>query len=331
MKVTIIGKHGHYSDAVQSAKRSKDIFLCAIAPGVQDEDMSDVYCLIEDELGQSPEMFGSWEAMIEKTKPDVCVVNTEYYMNGPISASLLRRGVHVYAEKPGATSLEQLDELIAAYRSGKASYLSMLNYYYSPEYQKAYEIIESGAIGKVRLISAQKSYKLGERPAFYSDIDRYGGTIPWVGVHPVQWAYQMSGKAGFISAYAISDNSYNKGNGTMDMTAIMSFKMAGDVLCTANLDYLRPGCASSHGDDRLRVAGTEGVLEITGGEVQIISPGYSGVVDVAGTEAGMFDAYVGMLSGSPARFDAEDCFVIARAALCAQQSAATGMIVDVAS
>ena len=28
-----------------------------------------------------------------------------------------------------------------------------------------------------------------------------------------------------------------------------------------HLDYLRPATASSHGDDRLRLAGTEGVLE----------------------------------------------------------------------
>ena len=38
-----------------------------------------------------------------------------------------------------------------------------------------------------------------------------------------------------------------------------------------NLDYYRPAGAPSHGDDRIRLAGTEGVLEVSGGKVTLIT------------------------------------------------------------
>ena len=36
-----------------------------------------------------------------------------------------------------------------------------------------------------------------------------------------------------------------------------------------NLDYLRPETAPTHGDDRLRIAGSEGVLEVRGNEGRV--------------------------------------------------------------
>ena len=42
---------------------------------------------------------------------------------------------------------------------------------------------------------------------------------------------------------------------------------------TANLrmDYLRPEAAPTHGDDRLRVAGTKGVIEYLGGSLNLVT------------------------------------------------------------
>ncbi|MDA0711940.1 MAG: gfo/Idh/MocA family oxidoreductase, partial [bacterium] len=42
---------------------------------------------------------------------------------------------------------------------------------------------------------------------------------------------------------------------------LFQFKNGGTAVIT--LDYLRPSTATTHGDDRLRIAGTEGVIEVT--------------------------------------------------------------------
>jgi hypothetical protein len=39
------------------------------------------------------------------------------------------------------------------------------------------------------------------------------------------------------------------------------FRLANGGTATCHLDFLRPESAHTHGDDRLRIAGSEGVLE----------------------------------------------------------------------
>jgi len=329
MRVALIGKHGHYYSAIQEAKDDKRLVFCGVAPGVPGEDMSEISRMTEDELGQSIRLFDTWGEMVESAKPDICIVNTEFYMNAEISAKLLRQGIHVFAEKPSAINLAQLDDLVDAYAEGKAEYMSMFTYYYSPAYEKVHSLIKDGAIGRVRLINAQKSYRLGERPKFFGDLNKFGGTIPWVGSHAAQWAYQMSQSAEFISAYAMSNNADNYGNGSLDMCAVMQFEMSDGILFTANIDYLRPACAPSHGDDRLRVVGTGGIVEIIGGDINIISPGLSGAISPDKPDTQIFKEFMRMTGGSPARFSAKDCFKITRAVLCAQLSAVTGEVVRI--
>ena len=40
---------------------------------------------------------------------------------------------------------------------------------------------------------------------------------------------------------------------------------------SVRLDYCRPQTAATHGDDRIRLAGTEGVIEVINGEVKVIT------------------------------------------------------------
>ena len=61
------------------------------------------------------------------------------------------------------------------------------------------------------------------------------------------------------------------------MTALCHFTMEDDVFASASIDYLRPDTAPSHGDDRIRVAGTEGVVEVRNGDVHLMSAGVEGV------------------------------------------------------
>jgi predicted dehydrogenase len=65
------------------------------------------------------------------------------------------------------------------------------------------ESIKQGSIGKVRLMNSQKSYKLGSRSEFYKHRQTYGGTIPWVGSHAIDWMYWLSGRDLLVSMLLI--------------------------------------------------------------------------------------------------------------------------------
>jgi predicted dehydrogenase len=110
-------------------------------------------------------------------------------------------------------------------------------------------------------VDARKSYKLGARPAYYHDRSTYGGTIPWVGSHAIDWVMHLVG-ARFRSVYAAHSAAFNGGNGTMERSAVCQFTLEEDVFASASVDVFRPAAAPTHGDDWARVVGTAGTMEV---------------------------------------------------------------------
>jgi hypothetical protein len=51
------------------------------------------------------------------------------------------------------------------------------------------------------------------------------------------------------------------------------FELSGGGTALVHADFLRPAAAATHGDDRLRIAGSEGVVEVMGGRCRLITNG----------------------------------------------------------
>ena len=132
---------------------------------------------------------------------------------------------------------------------------------YDPAFYMGAKLVKSGAVGDVRLITAQKSYKYGTRPEWYQDPDLYGGAIPWVGIHAIDWIYHFTGKR-FLSVATQKAG---------EMAAICQFSLEGGTIGAMNLDFYRPQGAATHGDDRVRCVGTAGILEVQGGKLTLIT------------------------------------------------------------
>lgn len=96
------------------------------------------------------------------------------------------------------------------------------------------------------------------------------------------------------------------------------------MIAAANLDYLRPPTAPTHGDDRVRVAGTEGVVEVSEDGYVVINR--DGVNAFAPQEAPRL-AY-DFLEGRE-ELGREEAFMLTRVALCARDAADTGRRVEI--
>ena len=324
MRIVFIGSQGgHYNSVFTAAAADPSLELLAYAPGSPEEtDLSSIEANFK-RVGKCGKRYDNWQEMVKAEKPDMAIVAPIFCYQAPISIELLKRGINVYSEKTGATTIEQLDELEKAYNESSAEYRTMLTFYYDPAFKKVHDLIKDGAIGEPRLISAQKSYRFGaSRPEFYKDVKLYGGTIPWVGIHAITWIHWMSGQR-ITSAYARASQKANHGYGDLDMSCTVSFKLTNEVLANVNIDFLNAG--PSHGDDRIRIAGTKGVIETLHNKVFLSTDEFSGEIEFEHKDENIFAAYVKALSGTPARFDARDCFIIARAALMAQKSSEEGV------
>ncbi len=312
-RVGIIGACGHYGTALNA-----NTSLIGAASGGREDDNARA---LAD--GRGIPYFEDWRALLKRV--DAVVVNTVFSDNAAIAAEALGRGVAVYCDKPAATTMEDLWKVEAAAKNSAAPYFSMLTMRFDPWFYTAKRLCDAGAIGKSRLVTGQKSYRLGSRPAFYADRALYGGTIPWIGIHVIDLALWMTG----LPCESVTGRHScvgNGGNGTMEATATVNMTLAGGVEAQLHADYLRPANAPTHGDDRIRIAGDEGVIEVRGNRVYLINREHTGDEPMPLMPvAPIFDHFLALIGHPERRSDAIyhgiDAFDATRIALLARADA----------
>ena len=321
MNICTIGTTGHMNYVVAGLKELPHIRWVGAAAGSVGETL-DKAAGWAQQAERSPQLYGDYREMLDQLRPDIVAIACHFGDHARIAAEALERGIHVYVEKPVATTFEDLAMLKDAYaRSGK-QLAAMHGMRYMPPFAAARQAVLDGAIGRVRLIHGQKSYKLGVRGDHYRNRASYGGTIPWVGSHAVDWVLWMSGEL-FRSVFASHSTADNRGHGELEMTALCHFTMTNDVFASVSIDYLRPERAPSHSDDRIRIAGTNGVLEVRDGRVTLINGETDGIRELPlPPKAEPFSDFVRQIeTGTPCRISAEDSFLVTEACLKARLSA----------
>jgi len=320
MNICFIGASGHAYAVAESEKiKDKSNTVVGIAAGSEGENIEGLYNYL-CEAGQSPKKYDDWLCMLDELKPDIAIVDNHYGEHAKVSIAALERGCHVLSEKPLATTLDSLSELKAAHAKSNKKISAMFTMRFDADFMTAKKIIQDGEIGDIRLVNAQKSYKLGSRPDFYKSKASFGGFIPWVGIHAIDAIYYFTSKR-FVYADAACSSEGNSGYGDLEVTAVGNFISEGNILSTMTADYLRPGEAPSHGDNRVRIVGSAGILEIIRDKVILTDKDGEREIDLL-DKTDMFAAFIDYIGGdenSPLKSD--DSFHVTETALAAQVSA----------
>lgn len=304
MKVCFIGACGHWKQAYCYLKTRQDILFCGFAPGSPEE-------MQYDSIDKEILYFSDYRTMLDKVKPDLAIVSPVFGITGQIIIECASRRINVFSEKPIASSFEELEQVRDAVNKSGIRFCAMHYLRFTPAFFYAAKMVRDGKIGKLQMITAQKSYKYGTRPDWYHIPDLYGGTIPWVGIHAIDWIAYFSGKR-FVSVTAQS-----VGN-SPEMAALCQFRLEDNVIASANIDYYRPEAAETHGDDRIRCVGTEGILEVIGGKISLIHQ--EGIFEYCpDTAPELLEEFLN--GNSP--LSCEEIFDITKAAIAAKESANT--------
>ena len=320
MKLVQIGAAGHSGYAYGGIKKH-NIEFAAISPGSAGIEAEGTARTLENlkSRGFSPKLYDNYIEMLETEKPDIAVVDPWFNDHGKISLFALEHGINVFCDKPIATDFETLEKIRCC---EKAKLAAMFDARTSPAFRAAKKAIEEGRIGKIRMMDSRKSYKLGTRPAFYSSRSTYCGIIPWVAIHAIDWMAWLSGeKYTAVNSAAVS-RLENGNNGDMDITSAAQFMMTNDVIATVTADMYRPMSAPTHGDDRVRVVGTKGIIEIMAGKATMISDDIPGVAELPNEPAGdIFEDFLSILRGEKNHLTKESCIDSTYWALAADKKA----------
>lgn len=217
----------------------------------------------------APELFDDYRSMIDKAPCDIVVVAAPFEKHFAVCKYALEHHKAVFTEKPAVITLEELDQLETTIRTCNGILCAMMTSRYNAHFHTALKLIKNGAVGEVKLISARKSYKFGKREDFYFKRETYGGTIPWVGSHAVDWIANCNGGT-FVNVRAIQHYG-DKSRTTLETAAHCLFTLNSGAIASVDIDLMRPNGAASHGDDRLRVMGEKGVIEVAQGKVELIT------------------------------------------------------------
>lgn len=326
LRIGQIGADGHHNMVLGGIVRIPGAALIACAKGHPLDD--------PDRLRKHPACteqtrhYDDFRDMLAREDLDLVSICRPYSLNAEAAIAAAERGIDIVCEKPVATTLSDLDALEQAVRKSGVRLTAMFGMRLSPPFRAARQAVESGLIGEPILTTAQKSYRFGKRPDFFKFRETYGGTIPWVAIHAIDYTRWVSGLEYTRVAAMHGNKAHPDYPGCEDFGGIL-FQFANGGTGLVNMDYLRPDTAPTHGDDRLRIAGSEGVIEVMHERTHLIRSGEAPRdLTLPEEENFLVNLHRERTGQAPHIVGPDDAIKITRICLLAREAADTGQILS---
>lgn len=275
-------------------------------------------------------VYRDWREMMEKERFDVLGIASENDQHVEPILAAAARGIHVMTDKPPALDRAGLSAVREAVARSGIHFSVMFDMRMAPPYAVVRDAVRSGAIGKPILISAQKSYRLGARPEWMKARKSFGGIIPYVGCHMLDLAMWITG-LDVTRVCAWHGNAGKPEVREMEDHAACAFEMTGGAAMTMTLDYLRPDGATTHGDARLRIAGSLGVIEVKDleGRVELITSKTPEHDLPLGSQGNLFSDFLDAIAGKKEHvIRPEEAYRVTEILLAANDAADSGRILE---
>jgi len=188
----------------------------------------------------------------------------------------------VLSDKPVAATWEQL-ETLEQVCDDSSVLLTEFDFRANPAFRAASIAVQDGLIGEPVLVTAQKSYRFGNRPEFYQRREDYGGTLLWIASHGIDAIDYVTG-CRLTRVTGTGGNVAKPDYGEMEDHITAIYQMANGGSAVVHADLLRPSEAPTHGDDRIRVVGSQGQVEVRDG-VCTLTTNERGPTDITATGA----------------------------------------------
>ncbi len=329
IRVAVIGLQGHPTEVIGPLDQLPDAELVAIA----DRSDAEIAKMRRSPRAAAARSYADYRVMLDREKPDVVGVCNAADERAPAILECSRRGLHWIAEKPLANSREELAAIRKALAGNPRIRFSMLlPMRFDSPYRALKAIAASGEIGEVAQISSQKSYKWRTQAEWKKHFKSYGGTLPWIGSHMVDLMRWTSGRE-FTEVFTYQGQVGRFPEiGEMENTTGTVFRMDNGGVANLHMDFLRPETSSTHGDDRLRLAGTKGVAEyLAATGVTVVSDTRKPEVirQLPEKRSVFIDFLESVYNGSEPGLSSRDIFRTCEIVLAARESAELGRTVKI--
>ncbi len=258
IKFSVIGlNHGHIYSQVEAVIRGGGQLVAFFA---KEADLADAFAKRYPQAKRA----SSENEILEDNTIQLIVSASIPVDRAPLGIRVMNHGKDFMTDKPGITTLEQLEEVKKVQKATKRIYSIM----YSERFEnratvKAGELVKSGAIGQVIQTIGLGPHRMNitTRPEWFFDKAKFGGIICDIGSHQFD---QFLFFTGSTQADVVSSQV-----GNVHYPQYPQFEDFGDVMVKGNggtgyirVDWFTPNGLASWGDGRLTILGTDGYIEL---------------------------------------------------------------------
>lgn len=140
-----------------------------------------------------PRAYGTYEELLADPEVEAVYNPLPNHLHVPVTLQALAAGKHVLCEKPIAMNAQEAAQLTeAAQKSGKLVAEAFMVRFH-PQWQRARELVKSGRLGEVRLVSSVFTYFLDDPENVRNQAEIGGGGLYDIGCYPIVTARYLFG------------------------------------------------------------------------------------------------------------------------------------------
>jgi predicted dehydrogenase len=226
----------------------------------------------------------SFDEILADDTIDLVVTAAVPNRRAAIALAAIEAGKHVITDKPGLTTMDQLDAIRAAVadRPGRPWTVLFTERFENRAINEAVRLARSGAVGSVVHVIGAGPHTMWakRRPDWFWDPDATGGILVDIGSHQVDQFLAITGAtaadvsivASMVGNVASPDHPAMQDIGSMTLACLFgsgperqegqqAASRSGSVVGDHRLDYLTAKGLGTWGDCRLTIVGTEGTIE----------------------------------------------------------------------
>ncbi len=191
--------------------------------------------------------FGSYEELLEDPEVEAVYVPLPNSLHIEWAVRALECGKHVLCEKPLSRRVHDVRRAFdVADRRGRLL-MEAFMYRHHPQTMRLLELLDQGAVGRVRMVRAAFSFSLGTRSDVRLETGLDGGALMDVGCYCVSGARLIAGEPERVAA------EQTLGGDGVDVAFAATMRFPGDVLA-----HFDAGLVLGPERDELEVVGTDG-------------------------------------------------------------------------
>ena len=173
----------------------------ALIPALRASERNELVAVASRDPGQGAAYAGEWgiprvlgyEQMLADPAVDVVYVPLPNSLHAEWTIRAARAGKHVLCEKPLAITVEEVDAVAAAAREAGVVVAEAFMYRHHPQTRRVKELVDSGAIGDVKLVRGAFTFDLTREGDVRMKPLLGGGSLWDVGCYPVSYARYLIG------------------------------------------------------------------------------------------------------------------------------------------